>query len=42
MTFVAQELSTFSIKKFILQNILNIDNMRLWAMAHRLRNPVVE
>jgi len=39
-TFVAQELSTFSIKKFILQNALNINNTRPWpsensSVAHR-------
>jgi len=45
MTFVAQELPKFSMKRFNLQNVLNFNNNRAWgpvknySVAHRLRNP---
>jgi len=47
MTFVAQELPQFSIKRSILQNVLNFSNFRWWpikntSVAHRLRNPVLD
>ena len=47
MTFVAQELPQFSIKRFILQNILKFCNIRSWpiknsSVAHRLRNPALK
>ena len=44
MTFVAQELPTFSIKRFHLQNVLNFNKTRPWpvknsSVAQRLGNP---
>jgi len=43
MTFVAQELHRFSIKRFLLQNLLYSVNTRPWSVknssvAHSLRN----
>jgi len=45
MAFVAQELPTFSLKRFLLQNLPNSNNTRPWRVknspvVHRLRNPV--
>jgi len=47
MTFLAEELPMFSIKTFILENLLNLTNIRPWplnnsSVAHRLRNPALE
>ena len=47
MTFVAQELPKFSIKRFNLQNVFDFNNNRPWpvknsSVAHRLRNPVLD
>ena len=47
MTFLADELPMFSIKTFILENLLNLTNIRPWplnnsSVAHRLRNPALE
>jgi len=33
-TFITQELPTFSIKRFILQNLLNFSNTRLWPVQN--------
>jgi len=41
MTFVAEELSTFSIRTFKLQNLLNFNNMRPWPLNF-FRSPQVE
>ena len=46
MIFLAEELTTFSIKTFNLQNLLKFNNIRLWplknsSVAHSLRNPVL-
>ena len=46
MTFVTEELPTFSVKTFNLKILLNFNNIKPWplknsSVAHRLRNPAL-